>query len=432
LLIVKERKQKVMTVIYDLIFAIFSLIYFPYLIVKRKWHPDFSMRFGKFSEELKTALAKKENIWVHAVSVGEVQGVSRLAQHLRSVFPGHRLVISTVTKTGYEVASKIISGDDILIYAPLDFSFIVRRYVARIKPKMYIAMETELWPNLFSCLRENRIPVAVVNGRISDRAFKNYRLVKYLMKRILSGVDILCMQSRADCDRIITLGAPKEKVHQIGNVKFDDLPAAGSADLKSLGFIGNETLWIAGSTHPGEEEIVLNIFKSLSGEFKDLRLMIAPRHIERTSEVARLIEAKGLTPLRLSQVNSTTVVRDTVIVVDTIGKLRSLYGLAKLVFVGKSLSAHGGQNMIEPAALGKAILIGPYTENFKDVVDLFLRENAVIRAKDADGLLLNVRELLRDPRKMEDLGALARAVAQKHSGATDRTATIIRKFFQKS
>ncbi|HOW34942.1 MAG TPA: 3-deoxy-D-manno-octulosonic acid transferase [Candidatus Omnitrophota bacterium] len=421
-----------MTVIYDLIFAIFSLIYFPYLIVKRKWHPDFSMRFGKFSEELKTALAKKENIWVHAVSVGEVQGVSRLAQHLRSVFPGHRLVISTVTKTGYEVASKIISGDDILIYAPLDFSFIVRRYVARIKPKMYIAMETELWPNLFSCLRENRIPVAVVNGRISDRAFKNYRLVKYLMKRILSGVDILCMQSRADCDRIITLGAPKEKVHQIGNVKFDDLPAAGSADLKSLGFIGNETLWIAGSTHPGEEEIVLNIFKSLSGEFKDLRLMIAPRHIERTSEVARLIEAKGLTPLRLSQVNSTTVVRDTVIVVDTIGKLRSLYGLAKLVFVGKSLSAHGGQNMIEPAALGKAILIGPYTENFKDVVDLFLRENAVIRAKDADGLLLNVRELLRDPRKMEDLGALARAVAQKHSGATDRTATIIRKFFQKS
>lgn len=389
------------------------------------------MRFGRFPEKLRVALAQKENIWVHAVSVGEVLGVWKLAQHLKDIFPQHRLVISTVTKTGYEVAARVISGDDILIYAPLDFSLVVRRFVARIKPKMYIAMETEIWPNLFACLNKNHIPVAVVNGRISDKAFKNYRLVKFLMKRILSGVDIFCMQSRTDCDRIIALGAPREKVHQVGNVKFDDLPVSESTDLKDFGFSGNETLWMAGSTHPGEEEIVLKIFKSLSGEFKDLRLMIAPRHIERTNEVAKLIEAKGLTPLRFSQIGSAPVTQNTVIVVDAIGKLRSLYGLAKLVFVGKSLSAHGGQNIIEPAALGKTVMIGPHTENFKDVVDLFLRENAVIRVKDADELLLKVRELLRDPRKTESIGLLAKAVAQKHSGATGRTVGIVRKFFKK-
>lgn len=415
-----------MILIYDLFFIIFAILYFPYVILKGKWHKDFATRLGFLSANLMGQLKAKSNIWVHAVSVGEVLAVSRLIQNIKKTFPLHHIVISTVTKTGYNLA-KSTFPTDVIIFAPLDFSLITAKFVRVIDPKVYIATETEIWPNLFRSLFKRKVPIIQINGRISDRAFSRYKLVGSLVRKVLSYVTLFCMQSDSDSQKIKALGAPVEKVVTTGSIKFDEVTLAQRMSMKDLGLNDADSLLLAGSTHEGEEIILISIYKALIKEFPDLRLAIAPRHIERTADIIKLIKENDFAAVRFSEIKQDKVPAQAIVVIDTIGQLRSLYSLAKIVFVGKSLVVGGGQNIIEPANFAKPILIGLYMDNFKDITDIFLKEKAVIQVKNADELKTQITFLLKNPKEAERIGLAAKALAEKHRGATGRTMELIVK-----
>ena len=421
-----------MFIVYDLFFIVFSLIYLPFLLVKQKWHPHFGMRFGIFNPEIRRILPKGQQIWIHAVSVGEVLSMAGLIRYLRKEFPQSPIVISTVTQTGYQMAHSIIQNDGLVIYAPLDLSVIVRRVVSLINPRIYIAAETEIWPNLFTALKQKGVPLVQINGRISQRSFKGYRLVKFLTSRILSCVDIFCMQTKTDARRIISLGAEPDKVKVVGNIKFDDLSTPAPLNRAQLGLDHSDILLVAGSTHPGEEEIVLRSVQAALKENPALRLVLAPRHIERVNEIDDLINQFGFAVRKFSQFNSQPVDAQQVMLVDTIGHLRSIYGLADLVFVGKSLTAKGGHNIIEPAYFAKPILVGPHMENFKDITELFLLHEAIVQVDDEEDFLKKMNELIRDPKKREILGVKARETVEENRGAMKKTKEVIAELIKKS
>ncbi|MBU0469414.1 MAG: 3-deoxy-D-manno-octulosonic acid transferase [Candidatus Omnitrophica bacterium] len=417
-----------MTIIYDIIFLIFALLYFPYLILNRKWHCGFWMRFGIFSQELKDSLRedKRKCIWIHAVSVGEVLTVLELVERIKKNCEDHKIIFSTVTKTGNDLAKEKLGKDVEVIYAPLDFSLIVKKYISQIKPKLYISAETELWPNLYTALDNSGVPIVQVNGRISDKALRGYKRMLLLTKNVLSCVKVFCMQSEMDCSRIISLGAGKDKVHMVGNLKFDGFDDVLEVAPSLCGYGKEDRLFVAGSTHPKEEELIVDVYKNLLGEFKDLRLVIVPRHIERSDEVFRVIENNGLKAVLFSNNADMGKEKDKVLVVDKIGYLRKFYGLSKIVFVGKSFAVGGGQNMIEPAGYGKPTIIGPRAENFKDAVRILLSEKALIQVNDKEEMFAVMQELLRDDQKLFEIGLRAKKAVKKSQGATDRTFKFIK------
>ncbi len=389
------------------------------------------MRFGIFPKSIIESLDKKRNIWFHAVSVGEFMAILGLMEKMRARFSGHQIVLSTVTQTGFQLAKSQLKDEDIVIYAPLDLSFIVNRFIDFIDPVIYINAETEIWPNLFLALSHRKVPLVEVNGRISNRSFQRYQWIRFLLSSVLEKVELFCMQSQLDRERIISLGANSSKVILVGHIKFDEpIESEFQPNERDFGPKTNkeEWIWVAGSTHPGEEEIVLKIYQSLKEEFPRLRLIIAPRHIERTLEIENLIQERGYRLLKLSVLLESREFfgnDDRILLVDTIGHLRSLYRLAKIVFVGKSLIGVGGQNIIEPAKFGKAIIVGPHMENFKSIVDLFLRSEAIIQVQNEDQLKEEIKELLSQPARLETLGHLAKEVVQNNQGATEKTFKLI-------
>ncbi len=389
------------------------------------------MRFGEFPDAIRTNLMHPNNIWIHAVSVGEVLAVSGLVRQLKEKLPQAHIVLSTTTRTGHEVAVSKLKEVDLVIYSPFDLSWVVEEFVRSINPKIYIAVETEIWPNLFKHLSQKKVPIVIVNGRISQKTFEGYKRLAFFMKKILACVNTFCMQSPTDIDRLENLGVSDEHLRLVGNVKFDELPAPPTRlDLKDLGLPPNAGLWIAGSTHAGEEAIVLKVFKNLTAAFPNLRLIIVPRHIERTNEVVALVNERGFFPVKFSQKRILPGGTDSVIVVDTIGHLRSLYALAHVVFVGKSLTAQGGQNIIEPAFFSKPILVGPHMQNFQDVLNTFLKEEAIVQVNDAEDLEIKLKALLNDPVRMKMLGQKARRTIEQNQGATKRTSEILIKKWQ--
>lgn len=416
-----------MFIIYDLIFVLFSILYFPYLVVRGKWHSGFKMRFGALEPEVQTMLGQRERIWIHAVSVGEVLAVSDLVRKIKEVFPHYDIICSTVTKTGNQLAQEQLGSSCAVIYAPLDFSWIVRKFVRIIDPKIYIATETEIWPNLYTTLHKKGVPIIQINGRISDGSWKGYKRVRWLTKCVLNCVDVFCMQSSMDADRIVQLGAAPERVRIVGNLKFDNIPITTEIHKKHLGFQEHDELFIAGSTHPGEEDILIDTFKTLNTEFLNLRLVIAPRHIERAGDVIGLIEQKGYHAVRFSDIKNSQHDGNSIIVVDTIGHLRNLYSLAKIVFIGKSLTVGGGQNVIESASLGKPTLVGPLMQNFKDVVNIFLKSNSLIQVNNSEELLSEAQGLLRDDERARTIGAAAAQTVKEYQGATSKTIDAIRE-----
>lgn len=416
-----------MFIIYDIIFVFFAILYFPYLIVRRKWHSGFKMRFGCLGDALGRKLEGSDRIWIHAVSVGEVLAVADLLRKVKEGFPQHTIVCSTVTKTGNQLAKEQLGDDCIVIYAPLDFSWIVRKFIATIRPAIYISTETEIWPNLYTALHKNGVPILQINGRISDKAFAGYSRVRFLMKRVLACVDLFCMQSSLDAQRIEQLGAAPEKIRVVGNLKFDNISEAVEIQKKDLGFEDHEDLLIAGSTHPGEEEILIDAYRELVAEFPDLRLVLAPRHIERADAVVDLVQRQGYHPIRFSEIGEHKGDVQSVVVVDTIGHLRDLYSLASVVFIGKSLTVGGGQNMIESACFGKPTIVGPMTQNFKDVVSIFLKADALVQVKDSQELLTEALRLLSYPERAQEIGEAARRTVEQYQGATVKTLEAIRQ-----
>jgi 3-deoxy-D-manno-octulosonic-acid transferase len=367
-------------------------------------------------------------VWLHAVSVGEVMAATPFARELLARHPDVPVLVSAVTDTGRRVAEQRLPAARIVFF-PLDFRWIVDRALDRLRPRLVLLTETELWPNFLAACAGRGIPVVVINGRISPRSFPRYRLVRRWFGCVLQHVRLFCMQTVQDADRILALGAPPDRVRVVGNLKFD-LPGVEqesdvAATRASLGLSPGQRLVVAGSTHRGEEDAVLEAFRGAAATRPDLCLLLAPRHPERLEEVERLLKRAGLAWLRRGQLPARSPDGVSVILLDTMGELSRLYAAAIVVFIGGSLIPHGGQNILEPAAHGRPVLHGPHMGNFAEMRDLFRSAGAALEVEDAIGLRRHLETLLDDPHQAEAMGKAGRGIVEAHRGATRRTADLV-------
>jgi len=414
-----------MFILYDFIFLIFAIIYLPIYLFKGKLNHGFLNRFGFLSP----GLGSDRPIWVHAVSVGEAILVRGLINELRLKYPGKRIIISTVTVTGNKIAKSIAIKNDLVVYLPLDFSFIVRKVIDKINPSVFIIAETEIWPNLISYLYKKKIPIITVNGRISDSSLKGYSVIKFLIKPILNKISLFCVQTQLDKERLLMLGANGERIKVTGNMKFDiiDREPKFKYSRETFGLSSDKKLLVLGSSHRGEERIILDSYKELLIEFPNLRLVIAPRHPERAKEVAGLVSLYGFTPVLISKPSLISQIKEAiaVFILDTVGELKSFYAMADIVFVGGSLVRKGGQNILEPASLGKPVIFGPHMFNFREIVQLFLNKKAAIMVNDSEELKIKIKELLVNPKIGISLVEASRGVLSDNQGATERNIRLI-------
>jgi 3-deoxy-D-manno-octulosonic-acid transferase len=368
--------------------------------------------------------------WLHAVSVGEAIAATPLVEGLRRRYPSLPLVMTTVTETGAAVVRERFAREATHRFFPLDLPGSVRRAVEVIEPAFLVCMETELWPTLFRTLARRQIPVMIANGRLSDRSFRRYQLVRAFMKEVLADVTVCAMRSAEDARRIIALGASPERVFVTGNVKHeagDDPPGVADLWRRLLGVPDGRPVWIAGSTHRGEELAVLEAHAAARRRFPDLALVLAPRHPERVAEIAELITTRGDTAVRRSELPRPKR-SDAVILLDTVGELAQLYSVADVVFVGGSLVEAGGHNMLEPAARGKPVLLGPHNENFRESADLLLGCGAATMVRNGIELGGEITALLGDPELRERLGAAGRAAVASRHGAVRETLDLAARF----
>ncbi|MEO6334792.1 MAG: 3-deoxy-D-manno-octulosonic acid transferase [Pyrinomonadaceae bacterium] len=368
-----------MYLLYSIILSLGVLLMSPLFLLRReKYASGFSERLGNYPEFKHDG---RPAIWLHCVSVGETNAARPLVDAIRRALPENRLVISTTTKTGQELAQKIFTDKaDAIVYFPFDWKFSVRRALRSYKPSLVLLMETEIWPRFIHEAKRSGAKVAIVNGRLSQRSFDRYSIVRSFVVRVLADVDFALMQNGADAERIKRMGIQSEKVAVVGNLKFEQPADASGSKLTEefrsrFGISTEKPLIIAASTHEPEERYVI---ESLEGELGySCRLMIAPRHPERFDIVAKLVRDSPYKFVRRSDPESDDDADADVILLDSIGELREAYPLAEIVFVGGSLIPHGGQSIIEPAAEGKAIVTGPYTANFDAVVKEFREHDAV-------------------------------------------------------
>jgi 3-deoxy-D-manno-octulosonic-acid transferase len=421
-----------MCILYNIAFLVFLFFYAPIFLLKKRRHGIF-LRLGLYPKGLIERLSERKNIWVHAVSVGEVIAVSALVKAIRQRHPEFRIVFTTVTETGNAAAKNILPDSDIILYLPFDISFIIRKVISYIRPCFIVITETEIWPNLIMCLYESNIKIFLANGRISDSSFKRYRIIKPFLAGLLKKISLCCMQTRESSSRILQLGARQSGTVVSGNMKFDSafLDNISEKDKDSLrhalGIDHAGQLMVAGSTHKGEEAIILRTYKRLKDKFPGVRLVVAPRHIDRAAETAKTAQALGIKTARFSDIGegSNAISIESVLILDKIGSLKKLYSIAEIVFVGGSMVKKGGQNMIEPAVFGKPIIMGPYTNNFRDIIDMFLKEDAIMVADSEERLFGMCNMLLQDADSRERLGERARSIVARNKGSAQRTLDLI-------
>ncbi len=401
------------------------------------WYPQDLLKNQPPEAGVRSSVSRCQTLWLHAVSVGEVGAAAPLVPFLKERHPDLHVLVTTVTETGNRVARLKIPEADAILYFPLDFPPAVRRALDAVTPKVVLLTETELWPNFLRECHRRQIPVLLINGRISQRSFKRYRLIRSFMGQVLQGVERFCMQSERSAERIIQLGAPPARVEVVGNLKFDalapPLPDGEMAALREeLGLAEGVPVFVAGSTHRGEEEAVLQAFKRVRAAFPDLLLILVPRHPDRLPEVEALLKAHGIPSVRRTALKSPRLPpsgsRPPVILVDTVGELARLYALGDVVFVGGSLQPVGGHNILEPAIYGRPILFGPSMEEFAEIAELFLRRGAALQVRDAGELAARVLELLKDPGLASRLGQAASLTVSSQRGASLRTVGIVEKY----
>jgi 3-deoxy-D-manno-octulosonic-acid transferase len=400
-----------------------------------------AFRHGKYVAGIRERLGfltplenKRPVVWLHCVSVGEAQAARPLVDALRREFPNYAIAISTVTVTGQQLAREIFSESvQRVFYFPFDWRWCVRRAMRAIKPAVALILETELWPNFLRECRAQEIPAAVVNGRLSEKSYRRYSLIRPFVLRVVDCLDLAVMQTEADAGRIRALGLGPERVVVSGSMKFDggtiNEVSSVAEELATRFDLEKCPLILAASTHESEEKIILEAFRELrkKREAQTVRLLIAPRHPERFGEVASLLQASELRWTRRSAPPRPDDIESEVVLLDSIGELRSLFPLASIVFVGGSIARAGGHNILEPAAAGACIITGPHTENFREIVRTFVEADALIQLEALpdqgySSVLANLfDQLLLDPNRRNDLGARAQALVNVNQGATKRT-----------
>jgi 3-deoxy-D-manno-octulosonic-acid transferase len=389
-----------------------------------KYLRTFGERMGRGSAGI--AGAGAGSIWIHAVSVGEVLAARALVAPLKARLPGRRVFVSTTTLTGHAIARDTVRGADAVLFAPFDFPGPVRRVLDRLDPALLVLVETEIWPNLIHEARRRGARIAMVNGRISPRSFPRYRRARPLLRPVLAEIDLFLMQGEAHRERLLEMGAPGDRIRVAGNLKYDTLeaPETPSALRRALGQDDPDAppLVVAGSTVEGEEEAVLRAFAALRRHHPRVRLVIAPRRPERFAAAASAVDAAGLAGARRSQLPAGGWHGGDVLVLDTLGELAQVYALATVAFVGGSLVRAGGHNVLEPAAAGRAIVVGPHMENFREIADAFLAEQAMVQVPDAEALADAFVRLFADERARDEMGRRARDLVVRNRGAVERTA----------
>jgi 3-deoxy-D-manno-octulosonic-acid transferase len=425
----------------------------------KRYRTGWAERFGKITRK---DPALRKCIWLHAVSVGEVNAAKTIVRELENRFSDYEILITTTTDTGFARASKLF-GDRLQVsYFPLDFSWVMRRAFCRIQPAVCLLMELEVWPNFVQIAHRLKIPVIVINGRISEKSFSRYKKIRPIAKKIFQKVSLILAQTDEYAQRFVRIGCPEEKVIVTGSLKYDTAQITdkveGADTLAVQLKIKNQRLWVAGGTGNDEEKILLDVYQNLKQhkQFKDLRLVIVPRKPERFDEVANLIRQAGFELIRYSEIKkkategkeffshrghgefsatettekSSIVNRQSSIVVlgDTMGDLRKFYSLATIIFVGRSLVPMGGSDMAEAAALGKCTLFGPYAFNFKQTVDALLQGEGAIMVKDKEDLLKQMQKCLTEPDFAKEIARNGQQVIRKNQGATKKTIEQVAKF----
>ena len=404
--------------------------YLPVFLVRRLrgagYGHSLAQRFGRYG----AGLPPEPRCWIHAVSVGEAATAVPLVEAIARHWPELSVVMTTVTPTGARVVADRLRGAVTHRYFPLDLPGPVGQALRAVNPRFFIGMETELWPNFLRALARRGVPAMVANGRISDRSFRRYRHVRFLTARMLRDITVFAMQSQEDARRIIALGAPPERVVVTGNLKTDLAPteAGGEAVWQQLlGIAVGEPVWIAGSTHRGEEAIILDAYARLRRRVPDLILLLAPRHPERVPEVERLAADRHLATIRRSELPASRG-RAAVIVLDTVGELAKIYSVASVVFIGGSLVPTGGHNMLEPALLRKPVLYGPHTTNFRESAELLLEAGGALLVDDPARLEERVAELLADPARRSRMGEAGLQAVVGRQGTVKQTIELVERY----
>jgi len=419
-----------MYALYTVLLAFCLLVSLPYWLAQwlrhGKYRASLRERLGRVPAKL-SGEAGKPTIWVHAVSVGEVLAVSGLLSELRRVFPQHRILVSTTTATGQQLARGRF-GENGVFYFPLDFGFAIQPYLRALRPELVVIAETEFWPNFLRLAHGSGARIAVVNARISDRSLSGYRRWRGIIRRVLQPVDLFLSQTEQDRERLVAIGVAEDRVRVSGNLKFDAAPPVVAPIVASLrGSIEQsqtKPVIVCGSSVEGEEELLLGAFARLLEVHPGAAMILAPRHPERFGAVTQLLEQGKIPFWRRSSWQGESI-SGGVFLLDSIGELASVYAIADIAFVGGSLVPRGGHNILEPAQYGVPILVGPYTENFRDIVKSFEIRGAV-RIVPSGELAQAFLELASHEEQRKSLGRLAVETLQAHTGATQRTLESLR------
>ena len=427
-----------MRTLYNILFTIGCILSSPYYFVRMRrrgnWQKGFAERFGKYSTKLKQAITNRDVLWIHAVSVGEVNVCTQLIRALEPRMPNLKFVVSTTTTTGMAELDRKLPTHISKIYYPIDYHRFVTRALATIRPEAIVLVEGEIWPNFLWGARNRGKPVFLVNARLSDRSYRGYKRFGLLFRRLFAGLAGVGAQNEADAARLRQLGCRPEAIRIVGSLKFDaarlderrllDVPAL----LRQAGVKPGALLIVGGSTHAGEEAILAEQFLRLRARFPNLFLVLVPRHFERSREVGRELAARGVKFAFRSELMSYEELEPGEIdclIVNTTGELKYFYEHATIIFVGKSLIAEGGQNPIEPGALGKAMVFGPNMQNFAEVARSFLQQDGAVQVRDAAELEKALGDLLVNEARRAELGRNALKVVHENLGAIERTVDMI-------
>ncbi|MBN2507263.1 MAG: 3-deoxy-D-manno-octulosonic acid transferase [Verrucomicrobia bacterium] len=431
--------------LYNILFALGFVLSAPYYFLRMRrrgnWREDFSQRFGRYTSKVKQAVSNRHVLWIHAVSVGEVNLCTQLVKALEPRLPNMKIVVSTTTTTGMGELQKKFPSHIQKMYYPVDRPKYVNRALMTLHPQVVVLVEAEIWPNFLWRAQELRIPLFLVNARLSDKSYRGYRRFGFLFRPLFAAFTGVGCQNEGDAARLRTLGCRPEAIHVVGNMKFDAAPLEERRVvdvpelLRQLGVPEGARLLVGGSTHAGEEAILAEVFQRLKPRFPGLFLVVAPRHFERGKEAGRDLTAHGVKFAYRSEmsVNSRYEPRSIEsLLLNTTGELKYFYEHAAAIFVGKSLTAQGGQNPIEPGALGKAMVFGPNMQNFEAVARNFVASQAALQIPDAAGLEEALARILGDEAFAAELGRNAMRVVKENSGAMERTVDMIVNALQNS
>ncbi len=417
-----------------------AALYSPVVIYRRLRHGRYNKGFADRRGRITRKNPDKKCIWIHAVSVGEVNATRTIVTKLQQQFPDHEILITTTTDTGYARADSLYGNKLQICYFPFDFSWTMYRAFVNINPGICILMELEVWPNFAKTAHERKVPIIVANGRISDRSYGRYKKIKTIAARMFKRIDLILAQTEQYAQRFRELGCDDNKVVVTGSLKYDTAQVAekidGANELADKLNIAGDKLWVVGGTGNDEEKPIIEVYKELikDDRFKDIRLVIVPRKPERFDEVAQLIEDNGFPLIRYSKIksasNSTnerqvTSDKRRIVLGDTMGDLRKFYSLATIIFVGRSLVPMGGSDMMESAALGKCTIFGTGAFNFKQTVDALLDGNGAIQVGDKDELLAALQKCLSDDSYRQQIADNGRQVIKDNQGATEKTIELI-------